>query len=209
MNSSNIKNSVNKVQDFYTGAGMKKTDSEMINEFSKKTKDFVNKLSNSTTEIIKDFLSKDAKQIPLRDKECKLYQYDNLLFTITNGKTAYDLEQNLGFFQQEGIMPKFVKYLELGNDEFLSVLEGDKEALLPYSEARSLLTDKNKQFFKAGLKNMALNTGYINKEIFASREPLFIGQENKKIIYGDWIQLNKVEPDLKQYYINQIDKLTL
>ena len=82
MNSSNIKNSVNKVQDFYTGAGMKKTDSEMINEFSKKTKDFVNKLSNSTTEIIKDFLSKDAKQIPLRDKECKLYQYDNLLFCL-------------------------------------------------------------------------------------------------------------------------------
>ena len=209
MNSSNIKNSVNKMQDFYANTGMKKADSEMINEFSKKTKDFVNKLSNSTTEIIKDFLSKDAKSIPLRSQESKLYQYDNLFLAITNGKTAYDLERNLKFFQKEGVMPKYVKYLELGNNEFLTILEGDKEALIPYSEARSFLSDKNKQLFKSGLKDIASNTGYINKEIFANREPLFVGKENKNIIYGDWQALSKTEPDLKQYYINQIEKLPL
>ena len=209
MNSSNIKNSVNKIQDFYASTGIKKTDSEMINEFSKKTKDFVNKLSNSTIETIKDFLSKETKQIPLRNSESKLYQYDNLLFTITNGKTAYDLEHNLKFFQKENVMPKYIKYLELGNDEFLTILEGDKEALIPYREARSLLTDKNKQLFKLGLKNIASNTGYVNKEIFANREPLFVGKENNNLIYGDWLKLSKSEADLKQYYLNQIEKIPL
>ena len=177
-----------------------------ILEISDKTKDFVNKLSNSSTEIIKDFLNTNAKRISLRSKDSKLYQYDNLLLFISNGKNAVNLEQNLNLADKR-IKPKFVSYFQLGSDEFLSVLEGDSSEIIPYNKILSTVTKDQKKNFKDGLKTFLENSQCVNKEIFANKEPLFFAKSSGKIIYGDWEQATPVDPTQKAYFKNLIDNL--
>ena len=200
-------NSINQAYEFFTG--VKKADIEMAADISRKTQTFIDKLSNSSTEIIKTFLDKNAREIPTRNNKSKLYHYDNLLLTITDGQQAYNLEQNLKIIQNKGIAPKYVQYFEIGKDEFLTVLEGDKESLIPYNESIGLLSGKEKHQFKSDLKDIVLNTGFVNKEIFANKEPLFVGKESKSIIYGDWEQLSPSESGTKQQYLNQIEKISV
>lgn len=202
-----IKNELNIMQDFFMNAT--KVDNTMVRKCSDKTQKFIEKLSNSTTEIIKTFLSNNATEVPLRNKQSKLYHYDNLLLTITDGKSAYNLEQNLQSIQEQSATPKFIKFFDLGNGEFLSVLEGDSEKLLPYSSMVSSLSNQRKQIFKSTLKQIINTTGQVNKEIFANKEPLFIGKSSKNIIYGDWENLSIVTPSIKKYYINQIEKISI
>lgn len=203
----NIKNELNIMQDFFINAT--KVDNTIVSKCSDKTQKFIEKLSNSTTEIIKTFLNNNATEVPLRSKHSKLYHYDNLLLTITDGRSAYYLEQNLQSIQGQSVTPKFIKFFELGNGEFLSVLEGDSEKLLPYSSMISSLSYQGKQLFKSTLKQIVNTTGQINKEIFANRQPLFVGKSSKNIIYGDWENLSIVDPSMKQYYLNQIDKISI
>lgn len=202
----NIKKTINITKDIFTADVI--ANNIKLNQYSEKTKAFINKLSNSTTEIIKDFLAKNATEIPLRNKQSKLYHYDNLLITITNGKNAYNLEQNLNTIHNEGVAPKYIQYYELGKDEFLSVLEGDSEALIPYSKALGLISNNNKRSFKNSLMQIAA-LGQINKEIFANRAPLFVGKNSKNIIYGDWENLSIVDQSMKSYYLSQIDKISI
>ena len=202
-----IKNEFNIMQDFFINAT--KVDNTIVRKCSDKTQKFIEKLSNSTTEIIKTFLSNNATEVPLRNKQSKLYHYDNLLLTITDGKSAYNLEQNLQSIQEQSATPKFIKFFDLGNGEFLSVLEGDSEKLLPYSSRVSSLSNQRKQIFKSTLKQIINTTGQVNKEIFANKEPLFIGKSSENIIYGDWENLSIVTPSMKKYYINQIEKISI
>ena len=202
-----IKNELNIMQDFFINAT--KVDNTIVRKCSDKTQKFIEKLSNSTTEIIKTFLSNNATEVPLRNKQSKLYHYDNLLLTITDGKSAYNLEQNLQSIQEQSATPKFIKFFDLGNGEFLSVLEGDSEKLLPYSSRMSSLSNQRKQIFKSTLKQIINTTGQVNKEIFANKEPLFIGKSSENIIYGDWENLSIVTPSMKKYYINQIEKISI
>lgn len=200
----NIEKNVKIIQQIFPN--LKKVDNKMIEQCSDKTQKFINKLSNSTTEIIKDFLVNNATEIPLRNKQSKLYHYDNLLLTITDGKSAYNLEQNLQNLREKSVVPKFIQYFELGNGEFLSVLEGDHETLLPYHNIASSLSNQDKLKFKTILKQIINTTGQMNKEIFANKEPLFVGKNSKNIIYGDWENLFIIEPNMKQYYLNQIEQ---
>ena len=103
----------------------------------------------------------------------------------------------------------YIQYYELGNGEFLSVLEGDSEALLPYSSIAGSLSNQNKQLFKTILKQIINTTGQVNKEIFANKEPLFVGKNSKNIIYGDWSSFSYIEPNMKAYYISQIEKYSI
>lgn len=202
-----IKNDIKFVQQLFSN--LEKVDGKMVEPFSNKTQKFIDKLSNSTTEIIKDFLTNKATEIPLRNKQVKLYHYDNLLLTITDGKSAYNLEQNLQNLLEKNVVPKFIQYYELGNGEFLSVLEGDSEALLPYSSIAGSLSNQDKQLFKTILKQIINTTGQVNKEIFANKEPLFVGKNSKNIIYGDWSSFSYIEPNMKAYYISQIEKYSI
>ena len=202
-----IKNDIKFVQQLFSN--LEKVDGKMVEPFSNKTQKFIDKLSNSTTEIIKDFLTNKATEIPLRNKQVKLYHYDNLLLTITDGKSAYNLEQNLQNLLEKNVVPKFIQYYELGNSEFLSVLEGDSEALLPYSSIAGSLSNQDKQLFKTILKQIINTTGQVNKEIFANKEPLFVGKNSKNIIYGDWSSFSYIEPNMKAYYISRIEKYSI
>ena len=75
----------------------------------------------------------------------------------------------------------YYSILLVRNSEFLSVLEGDSEALLPYSSIAGSLSNQDKQLFKTILKQIINTTGQVNKEIFANKEPLFVGKNSKNI----------------------------
>lgn len=201
-----IQKTIQMVQSYTSTA--KVSNDMVINKISTKTEQFLNKLLSSTTEDIKEFLNKNTKQISLRDSNVKLYHYDNLLLTITDGQSSYNLEQNLSLIENCKIAPKFVKFFEIGQNEFLNVLEGDSSTLIPYSQTKSCVSVKSKNIFKSGLQKIA-DRGLVNKELFANREPLFYSEENGKIIYGDWTQLTLSESELKNRYKSIIDKFPL
>lgn len=203
----NIQNNINLAQDIFSN--IITTDNKIIEKYSDKTLKFIDKLSNSTTEIIKVFLNNNAIEIPLSDRQSKLYHYDNLLLVLTDGKNAYNLEKNLRNVEKENFAPKFVKYYELGDDEFLTVLEGDNETLLPYSKMINKIPNKNKLEFKISLKHFVDTTEQINKEIFTNKKLLFFAKNSKNIIYADWESLSIISTDMKPYYLNQIEKYSI
>ena len=103
-------------------------------QISAKTADFVNRIFNSTTEVILDFLGTKTKQIKLRNSSDSLYCYENCLLLRSNGQRAYDLEQNIREIEQIGIAPRFVKYFQLGEDDFFFFFEAGEGKLSPYCE---------------------------------------------------------------------------
>ena len=151
-----------------------------------------------------DFLRDQTNNIPLRATNKKLYQYENLFLFRSNGSDAYNLEQQLNFLSQKDFAPKYVKHLQLGDDDFLTILEGDSEALIPYSEAKTLST-KAKNDFKTEILKF-LNFGLVNKEMFANKDILFVTKSNSNLICADWSDIKPVlssEKDgLQNFIIN-------
>lgn len=200
----NIINSKQLIQDIVKN--IQKQSVEKPVQISQKTQNIVFKLSTLDSEGIGTFLKEKAHEIGLRDKNLKLYAHENVLLLLSDGNTSYNLEQTLKS-KSGNVMPKFVSYIELGKDRFLSILEGDTEALVPYREVAESITDKQKQLFKTDFKEHMLKTGLINKETFANKEPLFVRKSDNSIIYADWGNLQPVEKDLREYYSNLINNL--
>lgn len=171
-------------------------------QISAKTADFVNRIFNSTTEVILDFLGTKTKQIKLRNSSDSLYCYENCLLVRSNGQRAFDLEQNIKEIEQIGIVPRFVKYFQLGEDDFLTVLEVGEGKLSPYCENVQRVSQKAKQGFKTGVKEL-LDKGFVNKEIFINKDA-FLLDDSGKIVFADWTGLEYVTPTKKQALENYL-----
>lgn len=171
-------------------------------QISAKTADFVNRIFNSTTEVILDFLGTKTKQIKLRNSSDSLYCYENCLLLRSNGQRAYGLEQNIREIEQIGIAPRFVKYFQLGEDDFLTVLEAGEGKLSPYCENVQRVSQKAKQGFKTGVKEL-LDKGFVNKEMFTNKDA-FLLDDSGKIVFADWTGLEYVTATKKQALENHL-----
>lgn len=171
-------------------------------QVSAKTMDFVNRIFNSTTEVILDFLGTKTKQIKLRNSSDSLYCYENCLLVRSNGQRAYDLEQNIREIESIGIAPRFVKYFQLGEDDFLTVLETGEGKLSSYCENVQRVSQKAKQSFKTGVKEL-LDKGFTNKEMFTNKDA-FLLDDSGKIVFADWTGLEYVSGTKKQALENHL-----
>lgn len=174
----------------------------VVAQVSAKTMDFVNRIFNSTTEVILDFLGTKTKQIKLRNSSDSLYCYENCLLVRSNGQRAYDLEQNIREIESIGIAPRFVKYFQLGEDDFLTVLETGEGKLSSYCENVQRVSQKAKQSFKTGVKEL-LDKGFTNKEIFSNKDAFLIDNSGK-IVFADWTGLEYVSGTKKQALENHL-----
>lgn len=171
-------------------------------QVSAKTMDFVNRIFNSTTEVILDFLGTKTKQIKLRNSSDSLYCYENCLLVRSNGQRAYDLEQNIREIESIGIAPRFVKYFQLGEDDFLTVLETGEGKLSSYCENVQRVSQKAKHSFKTGVKEL-LDKGFTNKEMFTNKDA-FLLDDSGKIVFADWTGLEYVSGTKKQALENHL-----
>ena len=171
-------------------------------QVSAKTMDFVNRIFNSTTEVILDFLGTKIKQIKLRNSSDSLYCYENCLLVRSNGQRAYDLEQNIREIESIGIAPRFVKYFQLGEDDFLTVLETGEGKLSSYCENVQRVSQKAKHSFKTGVKEL-LDKGFTNKEMFTNKDA-FLLDDSGKIVFADWTGLEYVSGTKKQALENHL-----
>lgn len=167
---------------------------------SDKTQEFMTRLSNSQPDVIENFLKCNAQPFRVRIPECKFYSYENLIMAITDGPSAYNLEQNLTNSAVKDLAPGFVGYLQLGKNKFLTVMEFDTESIEPYSNVADRVSSKVKNQFKDKLISM-LNSGYVNKEIFANKESLFVTKDCNRILAGDWTDITRVAANEKDNYI--------
>lgn len=192
------KNFINTPQTYFSEA-------PLISPVSAATREFVEKLSNSTTEVITEFLKKNAKPVKVRSEGDELYRYNNLLLMRTNGNKAAKLEENVEQMKSSGLAPKFVQYFQLGKDDFLTILEADGERLLSYTKNAAKIPPQIKQIFKDKVQKLAAR-GIINREIFANKDALLITQDGKKIIFGDWCELSPISPAEQQIFHKIISK---
>ena len=186
-------NKVTVTKNFINELEKKSLNSEVnvIKSLSSKTSSFIDKLSNSTTDTILNFLENKTNKIRIRDLDSELYQYENLFLFRSNGKKAFDLEQNLKFLENLNISPKYVKYFQLGKEDFLTVLEGGKDDVIPYRQVVGRVLPEQKNTLISKLNKM-LEKGFINKEVFANRDLLYVDKNNRLII-ADWSNLSFVE----------------
>lgn len=172
---------------------------------SSATLEFVDRLSNSSTEMILDFIEKNARRVKVRSANDNLYRYNNLLLFKSNGQKAYNLEQNLKAVQDSGTAPKFVSYLEIGKDNFLTILEADADKIIPYTKVADKVKPEVKQKFINNVQKL-LNDGVLNREVFANKDALFVTQNGKKIVYGDWSDIAFLNSNEKQKLLEVVKK---
>lgn len=188
----------------------KQTRGEMTQEITsinKESLDFVEKLSNSTTETILDFLEKNTRKIKTNNKS-KLYQYNNLILIRSDGDTAYQIEKNLKFLGIDEIAPQYIKYFQLDKNDFLTILELNNKETTPYTEVANKIPIEIKKSFKTKIQNLA-DKGIINQGIFTNKDALFATKDCKKIIFADWSNLyilkqnekNLIQEKLKNWQI--------
>ena len=149
-----------------------------------------------------DFLGTKTKQIKLRNSSDSLYCYENCLLVRSNGQRAYDLEQNIREIESIGIAPRFVKYFQLGEDDFLTVLETGEGKLSSYCENVQRVSQKAKHSFKTGVKEL-LDKGFTNKEMFTNKDA-FLLDDSGKIVFADWTGLEYVSGTKKQALENHL-----
>lgn len=165
---------------------------------SDSTKDFVSRIYNSTTEVIDNFLKTKAQEIRTRDLGSKLYRYENVIMYRAKGRNSYNLEQNLGFLNEFNVAPKFVKYFELGENDFLTVLELSDKKLIPYAEVANKIPEQVKQKFVNDVKELYQKKNIVNKELFANKDALMVTNDGKNIVYADWSQIHFLKPEDKK-----------
>ena len=196
INSSNIRNNV---------VGTATTQGEKMSSIiSDATKDFMRKISNSTTEDILKFLDIETKQIATRGENYKLYRYRNILMSYSDGQTAYNLEQNLESVKKFGISPKFAGYFRLSKDKFLTIMEANSEKILPYSRFADKISAKTKQNFKNSFLALVKN-GIVNKEALANKDSLLVSSNGKQIIIADWNEIVPLTIDKQTEFIKIIN----
>jgi len=162
---------------------------EAAAQISKSAQEFISKLTNSSTEVIENFLKTNTRPVPLRDKDALMYRYNNLLLYRSNGNTAQNLETNLKMCQKHGIAPRFVQYFKLDKDDFLTIMDVNAEKIIPYFKVADKVPQKTKQNFETKIRSLIQN-GELNREIFANKNPLFVTPDAKTIVYADWAEVS-------------------
>lgn len=178
-------------------------DAVPLERISNAAKEFVNKLSNSTTKTIENFLHTQTRPVPLRAQDATMYRYNNLLLYRTNGYKSENLERNLKMLEKDGIAPKFIQYFKLGKDDFLTVMEVNGEKLIPYFKVAEKVSTKTKQNFETQIRRL-VNDGMLNREIFANKNPLFVTPDAKTIVYGDWAETAPILQSERAGILNKI-----
>ena len=168
---------------------------ENVRRFSLNTMEFADKILNSTTEEIVEFLKNKTKLITQKDSSA-LYSYDNFLLYRSNGEDSIQLEKNLELLKSNGIVPKFVKFFQLGENDFLSLLEINPSEVVPYRQVASQVPNSTKQKFISDLQKIN-NLGYINRKIFTNKEMYLVTKDNKNIIFPDWTEIHFLTPQEK------------
>lgn len=168
---------------------------EEIKRFGSKTMEFADKILNSSSEEIVEFLKTKTKLIAQKDSNA-LYSFDNFLLYRSNGDASLKLEQNLELCKNSAITPKFVKFFQLGDNDFVSLLELSPSGVVPYRQAASQISDNVKQKFIADLQKLN-NTGLINRKVFTEKDLYFATKNNKNIIFADWSEIHFLSPQEK------------
>jgi len=202
MNPINIKHKIMNSQTEILNVNVEKS----VELVSSKTLEFVEKIANSTTETVIDFLNKRAVKIPTRNQSNTLYFYDNMLLHRTNGVDAYKTEQNLKAAADSFLAPRYVRYFELGKDDYLTISE------IKASSAELINDTEPDNEAKVKLKNEIIRLykqGFINKEILANKNTLLYSKQDKNFIIPDWTELTIVSPGEKNDYINAFGRIFL
>lgn len=171
---------------------------------SSSTKEFINRLSNTGSEAIIEFLENNTKPVKIRNSNNKLYRYNNLLIQRTNGYTAEVLEDNIKRFQDSNFAPKFVHYFKLGNDDFITILEANTTKLLPYTPNADKISQVTKQTFIQRV-NALVKRGYVNREIFANKDAMFVSADGNNIIFADWSEVSPLSAGQKSKLLEYVN----
>ena len=165
------------------------------NTFSPKTLDFSDRILNSDSEDIISFLNNKTKLLSKKDSSF-LYLYDNFLLYRSGGNASIQLEENLKLFKDNPSVPKFVKFFQLGDNDFLSLVEINQDDILPYKQTASQIPEAVKQKFKANIQKIT-NQGFINRKIFTDKDSFFVTKNNNNIIFADWSEIHILSPQEK------------
>lgn len=157
-------------------------------KISAKTLEFSDKILNSTTEEITDFLEKQTKLISQKG-DSKLYLYKNFLLYRSNGEDSIQLEKNLELCKPNANTPKFVKFFQLNKNDFLSFLEISPSEIISYKQVANQIPNSTKQKFISDLQKIN-NSGLINRKIFTNKDLYFVTIDSKNIIFADWTEIN-------------------
>jgi len=172
------------------------------------TQDFVDRLSNTHTKEILEFLEKNAKKIKTRSADDSLYLYNNILLYRAHGAKSYDLEQNLKILKGSPIAPKFVKYFKLGEEDFLTVMQVSDKAVVSYNEAPQRVVSAAKEDFRNQLTDL-INRGFVNREVFANKGALLSTEDGKNLVFAEWSSLQPIEKRDVPIYLGRIRALPL
>ena len=107
----------------------------------------------------------------------------------SNGIKSLNLEQNIKTIQNQKLTPKFVQYFQLGEDDFLTVMEVNEKNIIPYNKAADKVNPTTKLTFKNEVQKF-IQKDLINKEIFANRDALLVTDDYKEIVFADWAQID-------------------
>ena len=125
-----------------------------------------------------------------------MYLYDNFLLYRSGGNASIQLEENLKLFKDNPSVPKFVKFFQLGDNDFLSLVEINQDDILPYKQTASQIPEAVKQKFKANIQKIT-NQGFINRKIFTDKDSFFVTKNNNNIIFADWSEIHILSPQEK------------
>ena len=165
-----------------------------LEKFGHKTVEFANRILNTNSEDIIDFLKNNTKLIAQKGSN-SLYSYKNFLLYRSAGESSLQLEKNLKLCKADDIAPKFVQFYQLGNNDFLSLLEISPGKITPYKQAASQVPESAKQKFKIDLQKLN-NQGLINRKVFSDKDLYFV-TENNNIIFADWSEIHFLSPEEK------------
>jgi hypothetical protein len=174
---------------------------------SLKTRDIVERIRNSTTDVLLKFLDNNADKYQLRNKVVDLYKYENLLLFRSNGINSKNIETNLKIFERLKLTPKYITYFELGDNDYLTVVQGAKKKL----DSIDVLDAKAQnyvQIIKNKLIKMHLD-GYLNQEMYANKN-LYFNADDERIIYADWNEVVLLRtPQERQQMVQQAKRIYL
>ena len=182
--------------------------SEEKTQITQETYEFVDRIRNSSTEEILGFLSQNTEKIPVRNEQYEFYRYKNILLVRSNGENSIELENTLKSDSLKKLTPEFAQYFQLGKNDFLTIIQIHPSEISPYKRLSAGISKEAKQNFKTSVQEM-INKGIINKEIFATKNPMFITNDMKNLIFTDWTTVSSISPEEKIIFTQKLKELQL
>ncbi|MBR6098928.1 hypothetical protein IKP85_04205 [bacterium] len=187
---------------------MKDSGREVMQNITASAQEFIERLSNTHTNEILEFLEKNTKKIKTRSADDSLYLYNNILLYRAPGAKSYDLEQNLKTLKDSPIAPQFIKYFRLGEEDFLTVMQVSEKSVSSYADAPQKVLSSAKEDFRRSMTDL-INRGFVNRDVFANKEALLSADGGKNLVFADWSSLQPIDKNEIPIYMGRIRALAL